>query len=100
MKTVTLPEGDFLAYCYLRLVDGQESRFTSGDIRAEYQTDLVKYTTRGSNTLTAWNQAPIPIEAPAGLPASPLGYEWGALRLPQALDVALQGFFEMGVSVP
>lgn len=82
---------DHFTLCYLRLIGGT----TTGN---RYESENVEYLAQGTVGLGDWDQTPIPIAAPSGLPAPPAGYEWGGVRLPFTAVQFPSGFIRIDVS--
>lgn len=95
---VTAPEshspGSKLVLAYLRHIGGSSDG-------ASYTTGEVRYTPQGSSNFSSWDTPmEVPVAPPAGLPAPPPGYEWGAARLSVPMTGGARGFMRLRVSPP
>lgn len=66
----------------------------------DYQTMEVVYRPQGSMDLATWTAALVATVPTPDLPASPPGYEWGAVRLDSDVDTAPRGMVRLSVSPP
>ena len=80
---------------YLRRTGGSLSGVT-------YTTPDAIYTPQASKDLQNWAEPIEPADAPGDLPAPPVGYEWGAVRLPTPPDADpnQKGFIRVFLSAP
>lgn len=84
---------DYLTISYLRFQGGAEAG-------PAYNSSSANYLAQGAIVPGTWNQIPIAVPPPAGLPAPPSGFEWGSFRLPLTTDAADEGFLQLSVAPP
>lgn len=85
----------YFTISFLRLAGGTESGNTY-NVAALSAT----YEIQGGLGLDAWDQTPVAITPPAGLPAAPIDYEWGCFRLPYELSSEDKGFLRVVIVLP